>query len=130
MVHPGEYIPETPTRTGAIAPTGTNALSLVVVVPAGATPAGGWPVVIYGHGSNRSNRDVLQAASVLASYGLAVIGTNATGCGFGPATTVRLGLTDGTSVTVPLAGRSFDQNGDGVIANRGASHRPRRARCS
>jgi hypothetical protein len=32
--------------------------------------------------------------------------------------TVRLGFNDGTGVTVPLAGRSFDQNGDGVIANR------------
>ena len=118
MVHPGEHLPESPTRTGTVTLTGTNTVSLLAVLPAGAMPARGWPVVIYGHGSNRSNRDVLQAASVLASHGLAVIGPNATGCGFGPATTVRVGFADGTSATVPLAGRSFDQNGDGVIANR------------
>ena len=118
MVHPGEYIPETSTRTGVVTPTGINALSLVVVLPAGTMPVGGWPVVIYGHGSGRSNRDVLQAASVLASYGLAVIGINASGCCFGPATTVRVGFVDGTSVTVPLAGRGLDQNGDGTITNR------------
>ena len=118
MVHPGEYIPETKTRTGLVLPTGTNTLALLVALPAGPMPVGGWPVVIFGHGSNRSNRDVLQAASVLASHGLAVIGTNAAGCGFGPLTTVRLGFTDGASVTVPVAGRSFDQNGDGVIGSR------------
>ena len=50
MAHPGEYIPEVATRTGAPAAQGTQSLYFNVILPSGLTPAAGWPVAIVGHG--------------------------------------------------------------------------------
>ena len=43
-------IPAVGTRTGTPAVQGTNRLDFNLFLPAGAAPAGGWPVAIFGHG--------------------------------------------------------------------------------
>lgn len=115
MVHPGEYIPEVPTRTGP-APLGTNTIYFNLYLPAGPMPAAGWPVAIAGHGSNQhKNFNVDSSTSILPSRGVAIIAINMVGHGFGPLSTLTIARTDGSSVTVPAGGRGFDQNGDGTI---------------
>lgn len=60
-------------------------LTFVLVVPAGAKPAGGWPLIIGGHGLNNRNTPLLgddnafclQLGQVLAQKGLACIGIDA-----------------------------------------------------
>ena len=116
MVHPGEYIPEIPSLTGVPAQQGTNTIYFNVVLPAGPMPAGGWPVALYGHGTGRDKNQTLDAASVLASRGIAVIGFSMVGHGFGPRSTLSITRTDGTTAGVAANGRGIDQNGDGAIA--------------
>lgn len=45
-------------------------------IPAGAAPAGGWPVTIFGHGFTRSRNDFLAIANSLAKAGQVVIATD------------------------------------------------------
>ena len=118
MVHPGEYIPEVPTRTGIAAVQGTNTLYFNVTLPTGPAPPGGWPVAIYGHGSEREKNQLFDTASSLAARGLAVIAFSMVGHGFGPSSTITVTRTDGTRTTVKSGGRGIDQNGDGAIAGR------------
>jgi Bacterial virulence factor lipase N-terminal len=118
MVHPGEYIPETPTRNGIAAVHGTNTLYFNVTLPAGPAPPGGWPVAIYGHGSDREKNQLFDTASSLAAHGLAVIAISMVGHGFGPNSTITITRLDGTSATVESGGRGIDQNADGAIAAR------------
>jgi len=59
---------------------------------------------------------------MLASRGIATIGINVAGNGFGPLGTLAIRLTDGSSLVIPDAGRGIDQNGDNLIGgNEGAS---------
>ena len=115
MVHPGEYIPEIATRTGIAAVQGTNTLYFNVTLPAGPRPPGGWPVAIYGHGSEREKNGLFDTASTMAARGIAVIGFSMVGHGFGPNSTITLGRTDGTRATVHSGGRGIDQDGNGTI---------------
>jgi alpha-beta hydrolase superfamily lysophospholipase len=52
----------------------TEELRFSFAVPAGDMPAGGWPMVLYSHGTGGSYRSYLSHAKVLAERGLAVIG--------------------------------------------------------
>jgi hypothetical protein len=117
-VHPGEYIPAVGTYTGTPAVQGTNAIYFNLVLPSGARPAGGWPVVIYGHGATVSKYNAFVVGASLAEHGIATIAINVAGHGFGPLGTLTVNQTGGRSVTFPAGGRGFDQNGDGVIGNR------------
>ena len=54
-------------------------------------------------------------AAMLASHGIATIGINVVGWGFGPLGTLAIKLTDGSSLVIPDAGRGIDQNGDNMI---------------
>jgi hypothetical protein len=47
---PARYIPATSTLTGAPQVQGYNDIVVQVFLPAGAKPAGGWPVAVFGHG--------------------------------------------------------------------------------
>jgi len=86
-----------------------------VMVPSGTKPAAGWPVVIYGHGSDDTmNGAPMKVAANFASHGLATIGFNEVGAGFGPASTLTVARSDGPSVTFPFGGRAFDLNSDGI----------------
>jgi len=118
QVHPGEFIPPVGTRTGTPEVQGTNELYFNVILPSGPTPAGGWPVAIYGTGINGNKNEWLPfVAASLASHGVATIAINAVGTGFGPLSTLTVNRTAGTSVTFAAGGRAFDQNGDGMIPN-------------
>jgi dienelactone hydrolase len=117
MVHPGEYIPPIPTRTGSPKAQGSNTLYFTLILPSGPKPAGGWPVVVFGHGGNGTSATTpLEIASIPASHGLALICINLVGHGRGPASTLTIKMKDGSTTTLPMPGRGIDQNGDGVIA--------------
>ena len=64
----GQYIPATGTLTGMPQQQGSNDLVFQLFVPAGARPAGGWPVAIFGHGFTDSMSGApWTVAAVLAS---------------------------------------------------------------
>jgi pimeloyl-ACP methyl ester carboxylesterase len=111
-------IPAVGTLTGTPAVQSTNEVYFNLFLPAGPAPAGGWPVVIAGHGNggnkNTGNAPVRIAAK-LAQHGLATIEINAVGHGGGPDGTLTVTNKDGTTITLPAGGRGVDTNGDGDI---------------
>ena len=111
----GGFIPVVPTRTGVPAVQSTEDLYFNVFIPAGAKPASGWPVAIFGHGfGDNKNNSPFAVASTLAHNGIATIAINAQGHGFGAGGTLT--VIQGTGATVLSAGgRGVDQNGDGNI---------------
>ena len=109
-------IPATGTLTGRPQPQGSNALMFQLFVPAGARPAGGWPVAIFGHGFTDSMYGAPWAvASVLASRGIATLSINVVGHGGGPLGTLTVQRAAGEPVTINAGGRGIDQDGNGVI---------------
>src|SRR5206468_2530056 len=77
-----KYIPATPTLSGHPAVQGTNELTFQLFIPAGAKPAGGWPVAIFGHGFGDSMYGApWTVASVFASQGIATLTINVVGHG-------------------------------------------------
>jgi pimeloyl-ACP methyl ester carboxylesterase len=104
-------------------PDFTNEIGFNVLVPSAPKPAGGYPVVIFGHGFGDSRFGGPTAiAPALARAGFAVIAINAVGHGFGPLSTVMFTDRAGKSVTLPALGRSIDLNNDGTIeANEGCA---------
>ena len=118
-VHPGEFIPPVGTRTGAPVVQGVNEVGFTLFLPSGPRPAGGWPVAIVAHGGSGSRqRDPFLYAATLAAQGIATIGINAVGFGFGPLGTVTINRSADEPVTFRAGGRGFDQNGDGDIVLR------------
>jgi hypothetical protein len=115
-VHPGEYIPPYGTLTGTPVVQGMNEVYFNLFLPSGPKPEGGWPVAIFGHGggSNKNDFGTFVAAS-MAAHGIAAIGINMPGCGFGPLGTLAVSQTESSLVTLPAGGRSFDQDGNGMI---------------
>lgn len=98
-------------------PVGETAVSVQIFVPAGVKPAGGWPVVMFGHGFGNNMYDAPWAiASVLASYGLATASIHVVGHGGGTQGSLALTLAGGGQVSVAAPGRGVDLNGDGQIA--------------
>ena len=98
-----------------------------VFVPSGTKPAGGWPVIFLGHGSN-TNIHVAAVWNHAASHainGFASVAINTIGRGLGPLGTLSVLRTDATTVQVPAGGRALDQNGDGLIVTQeGATATP------
>jgi hypothetical protein len=112
----GKYIPTTDTLTGRPAAQGSNPLIVQVFLPAGAKPAGGWPVAIFGHGITDSMYGVpWTQASVYASRGIATISINVVGHGGGALGTLNVLRNAGTPVLVPAGGRGIDQDGNSAI---------------
>jgi hypothetical protein len=109
-------IPQTPTAGPGPRVTGQARLPFVLIVPAGTPPAGGWPVAIFGHGFGETDADVFLAADLNAANGIATIGTDVVGHGFGPRSTWNITTASGT-ISISAHGRGIDQNGDGVIAS-------------
>ena len=111
-----KYIPATGTLNGQPQPQGSNELTLQLFVPAGAKPAGGWPVAIFGHGFTDSMYGAPWAvASVFASRGIATLAINVVGHGGGPLGTLTVLRSGATPVVVNAGGRGFDQDGNGTI---------------
>ena len=111
---PGEYIPAVGTLTGTPPVQGFNKLFFTLFLPSGYRPQAGWPVAIVGTGGDQHFATGAVAA-MLASHGIATIGINVAGNGFGPLGTLSVRLTDGRSLVIPDAGRGVDQDGDNVI---------------
>jgi hypothetical protein len=109
-------IPATPTAGPGPQATGQARLPFVLIVPAGTAPKGGWPVAIFGHGFGETDADVFLAADLNASHGIATIGTDVVGHGFGPRSTWNITTASGT-ISVSAHARGHDTNGDGVIAS-------------
>jgi hypothetical protein len=110
-------IPAMGTATGAPQQRGETRLLLQLFVPSGARPAGGWPVVIYGHGFGDSVfGSSWSVASVFASHGLATAAIHVMGHGGGTQGSLEATLASGATVTLPATGRGIDVNGDGSIA--------------
>ena len=125
-VHPGEYIKPVATRTGMPEVQGSNEIYFTLVLPYGTKPADGWPVAIFGHGGG-NNKDgiygVPAVAAELAAKGIATIGINAVGHGFGPGGTITV-TQSGVPVTLNAGGRAIDQNGNKeYLSTEGASTR-------
>jgi hypothetical protein len=112
----GKYIPATGTLSGNPQPQGSNDLTFQLFVPAGAKPAGGWPVAIFGHGFTDSMYGApWTVASVLASRGIATVSINVVGHGGGPLGNLAVLRPNAVPVTINAGGRGFDQDGNGVI---------------
>jgi hypothetical protein len=115
-------IPAVGTSTGQPVVQSTNGIYFDLFLPAGPEPAGGWPVVIGGHGGG-GNKDggntPIKVAAKFAEHGLATITINAVGHGGGPLGTLTVTKTDGTWVAFPAGGRGVDFNGDGKIDTMG-----------
>lgn len=112
-------IPPTGTLTGVPAVQGSETLTVQMFVPAGAKPAGGWPVAIFGHGFTDSMYGApWTVASVFAAHGIATVSINVTGHGGGAAGTLAVLSNSGAApVIVPAGGRGIDQDGDGTIGS-------------
>jgi dienelactone hydrolase len=117
-VHPGEFIPPVGTRAGTPVVQRMNEVYFNLYLPSGPAPEGGWPVVIFGHGTNgNKSTDSVTVAATNAANGLATIAINVPGNGFGPLSTMTVNQTSGEPVTFSAGGRSIDQNGDNEIGN-------------
>ena len=111
---PGEYIPPVGTLTETPRVHGDNDLYFTLFLPSGARPAAGWPVAIVGTAGDQHFATGAVAA-MLASQGIATIGINVAGNGFGPLGTLAITLTDGSTLVVRDAGRGIDQDGNNII---------------
>ncbi|MCS6945534.1 MAG: Ig-like domain-containing protein, partial [Sutterellaceae bacterium] len=109
-------IPPTPTLLGRPQPQGTHDLTVQLFLPAGAKPAGGWPVAIFGHGFTDSMYGApWVVASVFAAHGIATASINVVGHGGGPLGTLTVLRPAAAPVVVPAGGRGIDQDGNGTI---------------
>ncbi|MBI5721557.1 MAG: Ig-like domain-containing protein [Burkholderiales bacterium] len=111
-------IPPTGSLTGVPAVQGSESLLVQMFVPAGPKPAGGWPVVIFGHGFTDSMYGApWTVASVFASRGIATVSINVTGHGGGAMGTLTVvpSAPGAPPVSVPAGGRGIDQDGNGTI---------------
>ena len=106
-------IPAIGTRTGVPAMHGMNEVSFDLYLPSGQMPPGGWPVVIYGSSSVRSQATNIGA--VMAAHGLATITIDVPGYGHGPLSTLTVRPKSGDPVTFRAGGRGLDLDGDNVI---------------
>ena len=113
---PAGTIPMVGTRTGVPPVQTYEPIYFTIYLPSGTKPAMGWPVVIAGASGARHQIQPSMAA-FFASRGIATIGIAAEGFGFGPLGSLRTNFTDGTSLTIPDAGRSYDQDGNNQIAS-------------
>ena len=112
-------IPAVGTYSGVPQVQGNPDVSVVVFIPSGTAPAGGWPVVIFGHGSGDTMLgSPFNVAAKMAFHGLATIAIHSAAHGFGPNSTVTVtrSAANGGPVTFSAGGRAFDANNDGSIA--------------
>jgi hypothetical protein len=109
-------IPATATKDGTPVPQSTNRIQFALFLPAGATPAGGWPTAIFGHGFGDSKNGAPWAvASSLAHAGLATIAIDVVGHGGGALGTYTVLRTSDAPVTLSSGGRGIDLDGTGTI---------------
>jgi hypothetical protein len=111
-----KYIPSSATLSGQPQQQGSNELTFQLFVPAGAKPAGGWPVAIFGHGFTDSMYGAPWiVASVFASRGLATLSINVVGHGGGAQGNLAVLRSSLPPVLINAGGRGIDQDGNGAI---------------
>jgi hypothetical protein len=111
-----KFFPATGTLNGQPQAQGSNKLTFQLFVPAGAKPAGGWPVAIFGHGFTDSMYGApWTVASTLASRGIATLAINVVGHGGGKFGTLTVQRLNGAPVEIDAGGRGIDQDGNGTI---------------
>jgi fermentation-respiration switch protein FrsA (DUF1100 family) len=111
-----QVIPATATKDETPVPQSTNHIQFVLFLPAGATPAGGWPTAIFGHGFGDSkNGAPFAVASSLAHAGVATIAIDVVGHGGGAGGTYTVLRIGAAPVTLSSGGRGIDQDGNGII---------------
>ena len=117
-------IAQTPTKTGVLkpqkyvlpipgVPDGYAPISFHVFLPSGPKPANGYPVAIYGHGMGDDQwmGATTYIASTLAKRGIALIGVEVFGHGYGPASLIQLGYRMAPPVFVSSPGRTIPVDG-------------------
>jgi hypothetical protein len=107
-------IPAVPT-TQTPQPFGHDRLGVVLILPSGRPPAGGWPVAIYGPGFTRSMFDTFVTADYNALLGVATIATSPAGHAYGPNSQITVSVAGGAPTTFLSYGRGRDLDGDGCI---------------
>jgi len=111
-------IPHVPTTQTPPALT-SQRVGFTLIVPAGPTPAGGWPVAIFGPGFTRSKYDLFLAADLNAAHGVATIATDPAGHSYGPRSQVTVKQATGNTTFLGFGqGRDLDGDGD-ILANEG-----------
>ena len=112
---PAGMIPSVGTRAGVPPVQTYDTIYFTVFLPSGTPPTSGWPVMLTS-GAGYRHQGTPALVATWASRGIATIGIGAEGFGFGPLGSLRTNFTDGTSLIIPDAGRSYDQDGNNLIA--------------
>ncbi|WP_138731932.1 Ig-like domain-containing protein [Modestobacter excelsi] len=115
-LQPDVTIDQTPTRDAGPTPVGQQRLPFVAVLPPGTPPPGGWPVAVFGHGFTANDTNVLLAAVANSQQGIATIGTNVVGHGYGAGSSYTI-TSGGATTALSSYGRGVDQDGNGQIAS-------------
>jgi dienelactone hydrolase len=111
-----QIIPTTPTGSAVALPAESEEIFLLAWLPESPAPAGGYPVMIFGHGAGGNPyHTVYGFASSWASRGFAVIGINAVGHGYGPEGKVTVKDWTGNETQIRFAGRAADVDGNGTF---------------
>ena len=112
-----QVVPTIPTGMDVELPTASQEVFFQVYLPRKPAPPFGYPVVIVGHGGGGSRfGNATQIASAMAAEGIAVIGVDLVGYGYGSES--KLALTDkaGNTIEIAAGGRAVDLNRDGGYA--------------
>jgi pimeloyl-ACP methyl ester carboxylesterase len=97
-----------------------NQIYFHALLPSQGKPAGGYPVVIFGHGLGDSQWGGSSAvAPVMSLSGFAVVAINAVGHGYGPDSTILMGLKNGQQIQLPAGGRSIPDAAGAIGASNG-----------
>lgn len=113
-----QVIPPWPTGQSVPLPAASDEIAVAAFLPASPAPAGGYPVVIFGHGSGGVFfTAVNELVSSFAERGFATIGISAVGHANGPQTTITLRDRSGRSTEVKYTGRAVDVDGNGAYAS-------------
>jgi hypothetical protein len=106
-------IPSTGTFSGVPEVLNYETVYFNIVIPAGAAPANGWPVIIYGQGTGDNlNGAPFNVAANFANHGFATVAINFPGQGLGPTGTLTVARTGNPAITFPAGGRAVDVNHD------------------
>jgi len=128
-------IPQVSTKTGVLQPQkyvlpipgipdGYAPISFHVFLPSGPKPANGYPIAIYGHGMGDDQwmGATTYIASTLAKRGIALMGVEVFGHGYGPASLIQLGyglappvFVSSPGRTIPVDGVNFDIAKSGCV---------------
>ncbi|MFN3326478.1 MAG: alpha/beta hydrolase family protein [Bryobacteraceae bacterium] len=109
-----QVIPHSPTGEAVGLPAESEEIFFHVFLPKGEKPAGGYPVVLFGHGYTDTRFiGPSGVATTLTANGFAVVVFHAVGHGYGPEGKLVLTDRSGAVLEYPGGGRAVDRNRDG-----------------